>query len=360
LHERCWLLGLGWMMIGASGQLLERSIIDRMVGAPERLVFEGGPILVPPLVQDQDSRRPIAISGAALNTVDSCPPLTIVETSRGRALKAQQARCLAGEKAKVRAVFVDKQVNQLIRRAGLSVDAAAQVVTRQCSGVLLSDVVLPFDDNAYAGRTVADVLADPIRFEGATLADPLEGTDYGRCIAKIMRRADGSLWIHSFAHGRTIYELKHDVRSVRAAIEQSADEAVVSTFIKLGVAADLNHQQIEDLRNLVAKRSGVGKRTITAMLRAAQQDHTTRREQDERERRLAERQDPRPTISAPYGDAPWLPQMEVLNEVIGKSMASHPPARDIEGVAAVATRIAVPATHAFSSLGANSEEETND
>ncbi len=42
LHERCWLAGLGWMMVGAAGQLLERSIVDRMVAGPERLVFEGG------------------------------------------------------------------------------------------------------------------------------------------------------------------------------------------------------------------------------------------------------------------------------------------------------------------------------
>jgi hypothetical protein len=50
------------------------------------------------------------------------------------------------------------------------------------------------------------VLANPDRFVGETLADPLEGIEYGRCKAKIMRRADGSLWIHSFAHGRTVYE----------------------------------------------------------------------------------------------------------------------------------------------------------
>lgn len=38
LHDRAWLAGYGWMMVGAGGQLLERSIVDRMVGSPERLV----------------------------------------------------------------------------------------------------------------------------------------------------------------------------------------------------------------------------------------------------------------------------------------------------------------------------------
>jgi hypothetical protein len=31
LHERCWLAGFGWHMVGAGGQLLDRSIVDRMV-----------------------------------------------------------------------------------------------------------------------------------------------------------------------------------------------------------------------------------------------------------------------------------------------------------------------------------------
>ena len=59
LHDRCWLAGLGWMMVSTSGALLERSIVDRMVGGPERLVFESGPVLVPPLQQDKESRRPL-------------------------------------------------------------------------------------------------------------------------------------------------------------------------------------------------------------------------------------------------------------------------------------------------------------
>ena len=58
--------------------------------------------------------------------------------------------------------------------------------------MLLPDIELPFDDEAFAGCTVADVLADPDRFDGATLADPLEGVAYGIGKAKIMRRRDGT------------------------------------------------------------------------------------------------------------------------------------------------------------------------
>jgi hypothetical protein len=205
LHARCWLAGFGWMMVGAGGQLLERSIVDCMVGAPERLVFEGGPILDPLLQQDKESRRPVAVEGDALDTVAACPPLTVVETAKLRELKARWSHRLAGESANARAAFIAKQAKRLARSKGISAKQAIRTIARQCEGVLFPDLVLPFDDSDFAGCTVADVIADPDKFEGATLADPLEGIDYGICKAQVMRRADGTMWIHSFAHGCTLY-----------------------------------------------------------------------------------------------------------------------------------------------------------
>ena len=80
--------------------------------------------------------------------------------------------------------------------------------------MLLPDVVLEFDDEDLRSPTVGDVLAALDKFVGLTLSDPQEGRgSYGRTKAKIMRRDDGSLWIHSYAHGRSIYELKFDAAS---------------------------------------------------------------------------------------------------------------------------------------------------
>jgi hypothetical protein len=204
LHERCWLSGFGWMIVSASGALLERSIVDRMVGGPERLVFEGGPVLTPPLVQDKESRRPIAVDGVALDTVVACLPLSIVERARLEERKAKEREQLAPEMAKARAAFIEAQAKKLVARTGMSPSAAKQTIIRQCEGVLRPDVELPFDDPKLAG-TVGDVLADPQRFEGDTLADPLEGVAYGRCVAKIMRRADGTPWIRKLTLSPSVY-----------------------------------------------------------------------------------------------------------------------------------------------------------
>jgi hypothetical protein len=226
LHDRCWLGGFGWMMVGAAGQLLERSIVDRMVGAPERLVFEGGPILVPPLQQDRERRRPVAVDGDALDTIAACPSLSTVEITKLNELRAKERQRLKPEAARARAAFIVRRATRIVERTGVSMASAKRTVARQCDGILLPDTELIFDDEEFKGCTVADILADPARFEGATLADPLEGIEYGPCKAKVFIRRDGTLWINSFAHGGVTYQLKYDAAAVRRAIERGDEDFI--------------------------------------------------------------------------------------------------------------------------------------
>jgi len=362
LHERCWLNGFGWMIVSSSGALLERSIVDRTVGGPERLVFEGGPVLVPPLQQDKESRRPIAVDGVTLDTVAVCPPLSIVERARLNELKAREHERLAPETAKARVAFIEAQAKKLVARTGMAEKVARQVINQQCEGVLRPDVELPFDDPELAGRTVGGVLADPDLYEGETMADPLEGVAYGRCVAKIMRRPDGTPWIHSFAHGRTIYKLKHDAASVRKAMETAAKDEVVATFTRLAAGADLDPVELAGLRQLAKDLSDVGLWAIDAALKMARQQRAQQDAKATRARQAARRQDLRPHIRAPLPDEPFLPPMAVLNEVIGKVIAARPPSRDIDDDAMRVRKLPVPNTHAFSSSKVNVEleEKTDD
>jgi hypothetical protein len=256
LHERCWLAGFGWMMVGAAGQLLERSIVDRMVGAPERLVFEGPPILKRPLAQDKASRQPIARDGNVFDTIAGCPPLTVVEQQKLDKLKAEASYSLAAEQARARELWVVNQAERLMKRTGLSKDEATRVIECQSRGILLPDVELVFTDPGLAGATVADVLDNPAKFEGRSLADPLEGIDYGSSTAKVMRRSDGTPWINSFAHGRTTYQLKYDLRSARAQIEQAGNPA--DALEKLMFTANLDEVETKQLLDETAKRAAVG------------------------------------------------------------------------------------------------------
>ena len=108
--------------------------------------------------------------------------------------------------------------------------------------------------------------------EGATLADPLEGPEYGADKAKIMRRADGSVRIHSFGHGRTVYELRYDFASIKAAIENKLGNEAARTFVDLVLAGDLDADEVEQLRDCAAIRSGVGKRTLDRKLKEAREE----------------------------------------------------------------------------------------
>ena len=358
LHDRCWLKGLGWFVVSRSGALLNRSLVDRMVGQASRLVFEGGPVLKPPLQQDKASRRPVSIAGVVLDTLAACPPLTIVEQSRLDELKARERERLAPEKAKAQAAFVERQAKKLVARKGLTEAAARQVVLRQCEGILRPDIELKFDDPDLAGCTVGDVLADPERFEGETLADPLEGEEYGPCKARIMRRADGTPWIHSFAHGRTVYELKHDAASVRRGDGEGGEGRRGGGFVRLAAGADIDAVELEELRQLAKELSGVGLRAINAMLKAAQKQHAAQQATAARTQRAALRQDPRPLIRSPFPNDPWLPQMDVLNEVIGAVVAIMPPVRNIDDDATRVRKRPVPNMHAFTD--ANEPEEDDE
>ena len=357
LHERCWLKGLGWKTLGAAAQLLNRSIVDRMVGQSGRLVFEGGPVLVPPLVQDKACRRPVATPGRLLDT-SMLRELSIVERARLNELIAKEnARLKPAELRETERVIKEKTRELVARTPGMTEKAARAVIIRWREGILLPDIVLPFDDPDLAGVTVGDVLVDPERYVGETLADPLEGVDYGRCCAMIMRRADGTPWIHSFAHGRTVYELRYDAAHVRKAMEAADKGEVVATYALYVAAADIDAMEQAELRQLAKKLTGVGLAAIDAALKAAQQQHAAARAKAFRDWKATSRSDPRPRIKSPLADAPWLPPMGVLNDVIGVVKALRPPGRDINNDAARVRRFGIPGTHSFTSTSANPEAE---
>jgi hypothetical protein len=318
LHARCWLAGCGWLMVSTSGQLLERSIIDRMVYAPEHLVFEGPPVVVPPVVQDHAARTPVVIEGEILDTTTACRPITVVEHAKLATLRAREEQRLAGEAKRVRDAYVAEHAAALVRRTGMPLQRATQIIISQCSGILLPDVVLPFDDPNLAATTVADVLANPARYEGETLADPLEGVAYGTGKAKILRHDDGTPWIHSFAHGRTVYALKFDAAAARKAIEAAAADDVVALWLRTLTVAALDAVAKAALRKRVAKRAGVGVRDLGKMEQDAREQQDAQRALEARRRRLAERSDPRPQIPVPRQDAEWTPVMANLNEVLAK------------------------------------------
>ena len=102
LHDQCWLHGLGWHVIGGSGRLLERSLVDCAVGQGERLCFEGQPIIDPPLIQDSSKREPVVAEGQAIDTALVLGKLSEYQQHLVREAKAVSADKLSGAANEVR------------------------------------------------------------------------------------------------------------------------------------------------------------------------------------------------------------------------------------------------------------------
>ena len=286
--------------------------------------------------------------GDALDSRTACPPLTVLEKQNLDRLKAAASQRLAPERNKARDAFIASQQQRLIERTGMTAAAAAAMIEKQTRGILLASIELPFDDPELAGKTVGDVLDDPARYEGETLADPIEGVEYGRCKAKVMLGAEGP-FINSFAHGHAVYQLKYDAATISQKIAAATSD-VVETFIRLLLRSDVSKIEREDLIAEVVKKSNrYGVKQIKAAIKEAEQEHDARRKEEVKARRRAERNDPRPTLLRMPDDSPLTEEMARINGIVGAAPMEQQLRRDLEGHAVKPRWKPVPNTHAFSS-----------
>jgi hypothetical protein len=102
-----------------------------------------------------------------------------------------------------------------------------------------------------------------------------------------MQRDNGTVWIHSFAHGRTVYELKHDAAAVEAALNKTAVGEVASVFVRMALTADLGADELDRLCDLAGERAKIGKRAISEKLKAARQERERHGASEEQDRRAA-------------------------------------------------------------------------
>ena len=147
LHDRCWLAGFGWMMVGAGGQLLERSHRrphGRRARAPgvrgrsdPRSAAGAGPGKPPP----------DGVDGAALDTTHRLSTAHHRRDSEAARPQGEGRRIVSRRNRPRRARHSSPCRPSAWRSARASSEAAApEQIARQCDGVLLPDVVLPFDD----------------------------------------------------------------------------------------------------------------------------------------------------------------------------------------------------------------------
>ena len=232
--------GLGWFVVSRSGALLDRSIVDRMVGQASRLVFEGGPVLEPPLQQDKASRRPVALTAwcsthwrrARRCRSSSSRGLTSLRPENASGWRPRRRRRRPRSSSGKPRSWSRARVSPRPRRDRSSSGNAKAYCGRisSCRSTTRSWPGAP-SATCWRTRSVSRARRWPTRWRARSTGLARQGSCAG---------ADGTPWIHSFAHGRTVYELKYDAASVRKAMEKAAKEDVVATFIRLAAGADID------------------------------------------------------------------------------------------------------------------------
>ena len=206
LAKRLWPAGHGYIALSRSGSMLVRCPVDTCVWQPERLDFAAGAVCVPPL-----ERRPVpgkVFKGTPILDTSSIKPLTEKEEKQYQKLEDNAKEAIKPEQREVREQYVTEQINTL---AGPNADeekrTAVEKTVRDAleNHTLTADFVLHLDN--YDEITVGEVLADKQKYDGETLADPLE-PEYGGGFNKAkLFLSDRKPVIHSFAHGGRVFNL---------------------------------------------------------------------------------------------------------------------------------------------------------
>ncbi len=166
------------------------------------------------------------------------------------------------------------------------------MVAASTRGELLSWDSVQFDDPELDVVTVADILADPAKYHGETLADPVEGRDYGRGKCKLYYNGGGDVRINSFAHGGNVYKLRHCPEYIAIKVEEAGEDAPTVLARLAPFAGGIDAVTRERLRDLAAKVGKVGKRAVNEIFKQAQAK--ARKEEKEHRARGAPRGDGKP------------------------------------------------------------------
>lgn len=273
LHQRLWLAGYGWGMVGGAGQFLIRSLVDTTVGSPERLIFEGQPQLGPGLARDPDLAQaryfPSADGVEPVDLMDLVSPLSAEEVRTYRQMITDERKRLDPEIKRVRAAWREAQAVRMVtvaksRGLNLTLEGAREALKVTEAGILPCDFVLQMDDGTQV--TVGEVLDDVETYRGRTLADPREGISYGRGKAMVMGPMDrvGSLavFIHSFAHGGGRYLCALDRGRVVARVMAAADADAERVFRAALKGSLLEPGEIEVAKAEIAEAMKKAKRAI--------------------------------------------------------------------------------------------------
>lgn len=232
LGKRLFLAGFGRIEISVSGSLLTRTLIDLLVGSPERLDFVAGAVCEDGLRQELPF--PVINNGELLDT-ETLNSLTSVEEKEYLEIVAGLSNQAKPNQERVVSEYVERESKKLVNAKNISIEDAIRIVKSRQDHMLEDEDLLYFSRHDGA-VTVAEALLAGASFNKKSLADPLEPEYDGWSKSKaIFYWNDGKTPnIRSFAHGEIKYKFRQKEENYREKKELTSDEqAMFERFVFL-------------------------------------------------------------------------------------------------------------------------------
>lgn len=197
VFDRLALLGHGHIELSAAPSFLRRGIIDQAVSGPERLIYEGSPILGEGLTQDRP--EPQLIEGGS---VDTSKTLSLDQEEQEQLRTVWQE--LKEAKAPELVQASSDKANRISKERKIPFAEAEKFVTANQKEYLEDSMPLFFKE--HGEQTVAHVLENHDTYNNAQLADPLDPNYDGGSMTKAkFFWNNGEPKIYSQAHGGISY-----------------------------------------------------------------------------------------------------------------------------------------------------------
>jgi len=212
IADRCWLHGLGFILVGDDGKRHHRGLFDSAMFEAARLDFIGGAICEAPLRQDRGS--PVNFGGEGLlDTYAAFPDLSEAEKILVATTKKQEYDKAAEPAAAQHERWLNREGQKLAARL-LNEGASPREANERARAILKSasegqGLTSSFKIVIEGGKslTVRELLDNRLQYHGVQTLDPLEPDHRGGEYCGILYLNQERPTLYSFAHGGTNYSL---------------------------------------------------------------------------------------------------------------------------------------------------------
>lgn len=214
LFKRLVLAGYVRIEISKAGTLLVRGPIDAAVWKGEHLDFAGGAYCQTPLEQHRPAPEAFNNDAPFLNTRQALPDLSAAEEAEFQRIVNTAKAGMKPEADRVREAWLMGRTEAELNQRGLATsthpEEARTVLDRlnraASTNTLEKDFILYLKNGQSI--TVGELVADPEKFDGVRLADPLEPGCYNDWRIAVALLKGGEPKIYSHAHGGQTYFLE--------------------------------------------------------------------------------------------------------------------------------------------------------